>query len=147
MNNNEYFFNNFNKYAIEGMNNFNFNQNMNNMETYPPTEGFEKGNLFPNLYQQYKNYQPAKLIPKNEQQKLFLEYLSLSFAAHELNLYLDIYPNNSTMIQLFNNYRKQAQSLKEEYENKYGVISIKSESLEQSPFVWVEQPWPWEGMV
>ena len=51
------------------------------------------------------------------------------------------------MIQLFNNYRKQAQSLKEEYENKYGVISIKSESLEQSPFVWVEQPWPWEGMV
>lgn len=146
MNNNEYFFN---KYAIEDLNNFGILQNnmMSNINLYQPKEGFEKGNLFPSLYEQYKNYSPANLIARTEQERMFFELSSLCFVAHELNLYLDIYPNNLQMIQLFNDYRKQADELKRDYENKYGVINITSLALEQSPFAWVEQPWPWEGMV
>lgn len=146
MNNNEYFFN---KYAIEDLNNFGILQNnmMSNINLYQQKEGFEKGNLFPSLYEQYKNYSPANLIARTEQERMFFELSSLCFVAHELNLYLDIYPNNLQMIQLFNDYRKQADELKRDYENKYGVINITSSALEQSPFAWVEQPCPWEGMV
>ena len=50
MNNNEYFFN---KYAIEDLNNFGILQNnmMSNINLYQQKEGFEKGNLFPSLYE------------------------------------------------------------------------------------------------
>ena len=145
MNNNEYFFN---KYAIEDLNNFGILKNnmMNNINLYQPKEGFEKGNLFPSLYEQYKNYNPANLIARTEQERMFFELSSLCFAAHELNLYLDVYPNNLQMIQLFNDYRRKSDELKRDYENKYGIINITSQSLEQSPFAWVDQPWPWEGV-
>lgn len=145
MNNNEYFFN---KYAIEDLNNFGILKNnmMNNINLYQPKEGFEKGNLFPSLYEQYKNYSPADLIARTEQERNFFELSSLCFAAHELNLYLDVYPNNLQIIQLFNDYRRKSDELKRDYENKYGIINITSQSLEQSPFAWVDQPWPWEGV-
>ena len=125
MNNNEYFFN---KYAIEDLNNFGILQNnmMSKINLYQQKEGFEKGNLFPSLYEQYKNYSPANLIARTEQERMFFELSSLCFEAHELNLYLDIYQNNLQMIQLFNDYRKQADELKRDYENKYGVINIKA---------------------
>ena len=45
---------------------------------FNPKEGFEKGNLFPNIYEQYKNYRPETLRASNEQEKLFLE-LSRTF--------------------------------------------------------------------
>ena len=35
-------------------------------------EGYIRGNLFTDLYNQYKNYRPAKLIPNNEQAELLL---------------------------------------------------------------------------
>ena len=70
MNNNEYFFN---KYAIEDLNNFGILQNnmMSNINLYQQKEGFEKGNLFPSLYEQYKNYSPANLIARTEQERMF----------------------------------------------------------------------------
>lgn len=147
MNNNDYFFSNFNKYAIEDIKNFGINPAMNNVQLYEPKEGYEKGNLFPGLYEQYKNYMPSPLMASSDQQRMYLEFSIFAFAAHELNLYLDVYPNNSQMIQVFNDYRKKADMLKQEYEKKYGPINISSDSLLESPFTWVEESWPWEGMV
>ena len=74
----------------------------------PIYEGYIKGNLFPDLYDQYLNYQPAKLIPNNEQAELLLNVNQTTFAAHELKLYLDIYPNDTNMIQLYNEYQLKA---------------------------------------
>ena len=53
-----------------------------------PYEGFIRGNLFDHLYRQYQNYRPTKLVPNNEQAELLLNVDQLSFAAHEINLYL-----------------------------------------------------------
>ena len=50
--------------------------------------------------------------------ELLLNVNQLSFAAHELNLYLDIYPNDTQMIELFNHYRSMANEAIERYEKK-----------------------------
>ena len=70
------------------------------------------------------------------------------FAAHDLNLYLDLYPNDGNALDLFNKYRKEANKLMMEYEEKYGPILISSDSLNTSPFLWQTLIFPWnmEGL-
>ena len=124
----------------------NTNLNMTNVNPslVTPAEGYNRGNLFANLYNQYKNYRPETLRASNDQERLFLELSRNHFAAHELNLYLDLNPNDVTMIKLFNDYREKCEQLTKEYESKYGPLSIKSDSLNQTPFMWEKSPWPWE---
>lgn len=129
------------------MYNYNLNDQSGNraVSLYSPEEGYMKGNLFPELYDQYKNYQPVILRAKDEQSKLLLELSAVSFASHELNLYLDLHPNDESMLTLFNDYRRKANSLIDEYETKYGPITVNSDSLDASPFLWEVDAWPFEG--
>lgn len=121
-------------------NNSQMNQNNNLAEPY---EGFIRGNLFNNLYQQYKNYRPARLVPDNEQAELLLNVNQLSFAAHELNLYLDVYPNDTNMINLFNQYQAMANEAVRQYESKYGPLTVNTPS-NTDRFSWEAYSWPWE---
>ena len=123
----------------------NMQNNMNKVSLFSPMEGFEKGNLFANLYNQYKNYKPAKLRGSNEKEKMFLELLSICFAAHELNLYLDLHPEDTSMLSLFNDYRMKENELKRKYESKYGPLTVNSDSvINNNSFMWVNDSWPWE---
>ncbi len=125
----------------------NTNNNNNNMSTsilYGPYEGFIKGNLFRNLYQQYKNYQPAPLTPRSEQEEALLNLNQIQFAMHELNLYLDNFPNDTNMMNQFAMFRNTYNRLLSDYENKYGAITINSPTLNTVPFGWVEKAWPWD---
>lgn len=108
-----------------------------------PYQGFLQGNLFNNIFQGYKNYRPAKIVPNNEQTELLLNVDQLSFAAHELNLYLDIHPTDQPMIQLFNKYQAMAQDAIQKYESKYGPLSVSFPS-EANHFSWEAYAWPWE---
>ena len=128
-----------NQYSIRNMNTMN-----NGTQLVNPTEGYNRGNLFANLYDQYKNYQPETLRASNEQERLFLELSRNHFAAHELNLYLDLNPDDVSMIRLFNDYREKCDQLTKEYERKYGPLTVKSDVLNQDPFMWEKSPWPWE---
>lgn len=129
------------------MYNYNLNDRDGNraVSLYSPEEGYMKGNLFPELYDQYKNYQPVMLRAKDEQSRLLLELSSVSFASHELNLYLDLHPNDESVLALFNDYRRKTNSLIDEYEMKYGPITVNSDSLNASPFLWEVDAWPFEG--
>ena len=85
------------------MNNYDINRpmansNINNLAGL--YTGYIQGNMFNNLYDQYKNYQPETLRASNEQERLFLELSRNHFAAHELNLYLDLNPNDISMLKL-----------------------------------------------
>ena len=111
---------------------------------YTTQEAFVKGNLFPDLYKGYKNYRPVVLTPTNEQQQMYLNLSQLSFAAHELNLYLDNFPNDRGLIRLFNDYRKMADQAIRAYEAKYGPVVITSDQLDQFPWVWSNQNFPWD---
>lgn len=140
---------NFNTNSNPFMNNLDLRNNLNSINTqkalFNPTEAYNYGNLFADLYSQYKNYKPIILTARNEREQLLLELSRLAFAAHELNLYLDLNPNDEAMLKLFNDYRRSASALTEQYEAKYGPLNIQSNSLENSPFVWEKAPWPWEG--
>lgn len=120
--------------------------NMTNNSLFTPEVAYNNGNLFSNLYSEYKNYRPAQLSANTEKEKLLLDIGRLSFAAHDLNLYLDLNPNDESMLTLFNDYRKQADSMINEYESKFGPCNISSNSLETGPFKWINSPWPWEVM-
>ena len=120
------------------------NMNMNNNQNLAtPYEGYIRGNLFNNLYKQYKNYRPKKLIPENEQAELLLNVNQLSFAAHEIRLYLDVNPNDTNMISLYNQYQKQANDAIKIYEQKYGPI-LQNSLSESNSFSWENYKWPWE---
>ena len=135
----------------DGRNFINNSNNMNNVGMgmnktllTTPVEGYNRGNLFENLYAQYKNYRPVALRADSEKERLFLELSRMNFAAHEINLYLDLNPNDDSMLRLFNDYRQKCIELTMEYEKKYGPLTVKSNSLEKSPFMWEKNPWPWE---
>lgn len=113
--------------------------NMNKVNLFNPKEGFEKGNMFENIYSEYKNYKPEVLKPTNDQERLLYNIQTICFAAHDLNLYLDLNPNDQSMITLFNDYLKKEEELIKEYESKYGPMTINSNINE-----WVNNKWPWE---
>lgn len=115
----------------------------NNQKLAGPYEGFIKGNLFNNLYNQYKSYRPTRLSPNNEQAELLLNVDQTTFAAHELKLYLDVYPNDTNMINLYNEYQKIASEQIKAYERKYGPLLADSPSANNS-FSWEAYSWPWE---
>ena len=108
-------------------------------------EGFLRGNMFADLYEPYKNYRPKELKPKTEREALLYTIIKICFAINDLNLYLDIYPDDRKAINLFNQYRKQKEGLMEEYESKYGPIVLNSDSLNKYPWAWDDMPWPWDN--
>ncbi len=128
-----------NTYFYPGLN---MNQTFNN-NLFTPDEGFKNGNLFSNLYSQYKNYTPMKPTARTNQEKDLLKIQEISFAAHELNLYLDTHPNDQSMLRLFNDYQNQLNELVNNYENKYGPLTVNNNNNTNS-FIWEENTWPWE---
>lgn len=136
---------NYNFFNDALLRNMNMNNNMSNsMTLFNVTDAYNNGNLYSNLYSQYKNYKPTILKANNENEQLLLELSRVAFAAHELNLYLDLYPNDESMLALFNDYRQEANSLLEQYESKYGPLNVSSDNMEKSPFAWENTSWPWE---
>ncbi len=119
--------------------------NYNNPKLYNPYEGFIRGNLFPNLYDGYKDYKPFQINPMNEQAEMLTNIDSLGFATIDLDLYLDINPNDQNAIGLFNQYRKEKEELIKNYELKYGPLLLNSEALNSVPWMWNDRPWPWEN--
>lgn len=132
-------------YYFDNIMNNTGNMTNNNMTLFDPNTGYSRGNLFSNLYSEYKNYKPRQLTSNDPKTKLWLELSENLFAAHEINLYLDINPDDDSMIQLFNDYRRKANKLKKEYESKYGPICTSSDMMDNSPFPWLINSFPWEG--
>lgn len=124
--------------------NSNYANNANtNTDLANANEGYIRGNLFNSLYTPYKNYKPSALRPTNEQAALLLDVNQNSFAAHELRLYLDVNPNDTNMISLFNNYQRMTNEAIRKYEAKYGPI-LSSSMSEGNVFSWEAYSWPWE---
>lgn len=118
---------------------------MNNDNLYDPYNGLIRGNLFKNLYDPYKIRVPYDIKPMNEQAELLTYIDALCFSMTDLNLYLDIYSNDKNAIELFNQYRVEKEKLTNEYENKYGPITLNSDSLNSYPWAWDDMPWPWDN--
>ena len=112
---------------------------------FDPYNGFIRGNLFKNSYDPYKSEEPYEIKPINAQAELLTYIDALGFAMVDLNLFLDVNPNNQEAINLFNQYREEKNNLLKEYESKYGPITIDSDSLTSYPWAWDDMPWPWDN--
>ena len=127
-------------------NNYNqptYTKNENPSSLYEPYNGFIRGNMFPSLYNEYK-VKPIDIMPKSDKEALLLYVDAMSFAAHDINLYLDVYRNDNDMIQLFNQYKIEANKLMEEYQDKFGPLVVNSDATNKTPWTWDNSPWPWE---
>ena len=114
-----------------------------NKELYGSYEGFIKGNIFKNLYDKYRDYEPIKLIPNNEKSELILNIDQLCLMINDIRLYLDIYEDDYIMINKFNEYSEKLKDYINIYESKYGPLL--STSLENNRyFSWQVDTWPWE---
>lgn len=129
--------------------NNNYNQPMFSKNESPntvldPYNGFIRGNMFSSLYNDYK-IEPMLLQPSTEQMQLLTMLDALDFAKVDLNLYLDVYPSDKDIINLFNQYRVESDKLLDAYENKYGPLFVDSVANSKVPWAWNDEPWPWEG--
>lgn len=121
-------------------NNTSNNQNNNIIST---EEGFKRGNMFKNLYDEYKNFKPKKLTANSEREDMLMQIMEYTFAMIDLQLYLDMYPNDKDALKLFNTYLNNKKELTNMFEEKYGPLTIDSE-VQRNNWLWDNSPWPWE---
>ena len=112
----------------------------NKLDLCNPYEGYLKGNAFRNEYIPYKDYKVAKINFNSEKEELLFNISEYSFMMHDLNLYLDVFPNNQEALNKFNEYRDKVSELVLNYERKYGPLMVSSVS--DQTFNWIDL-WPW----
>lgn len=106
-------------------------------------EGFKRGNMFGNLYDQYRNYKPSDLKASSEREDMLMQLQELKFALIELGLYLDLNDNDRSAINLFNEYQRKEKELCKIFEDKYGPLTFDSMEYKNT-WTWDNGPWPWE---
>lgn len=118
--------------------------NMSNTAQYivEPYIGLVRGNLFNDLYEPYKNYKAQEINVNSERASMLGQIQMYSFAITDLNLYLDLYPNDSKAFNLLKEYSKAKDDIYKKYVIKYGPTTV-DESIGNT-FNWINSPWPWE---
>ena len=112
----------------------------NDSKFYNPDEGFLRGNMIRNEYDSYKNMKFKKPEINNSKDMLMYDIQKYSFAAHDLNLYLEINPSDKEALRLYNEYNNKTDTLIKEYESCYGPINLMGTI---DPWTWIDEPWPW----
>lgn len=109
-----------------------------NLET-----GFFLGNIFSDSYKPYKNYKPKKINAYSEQQKLLVKLQELDFILNDLNLYLDVHPNDTRVYEIFKNISIELDKIKKKYYDNYHVLELCHDN--KNKYTWITNPWPWDG--
>ena len=115
-------------------------ENKNNIDL---ENGYYLGNLFVDTYKPYKNYKPKKINAYSERQKMLLKLQELDFILNDLNLYLDINPNDRNIYETFKKTALEYDILKKKYYDKYQVLELCSDT--KNKYTWYKNPWPWDG--
>ena len=111
------------------------------VKLYDKEEALEKGNTFKSMYDPYKSFVPSKIKSENVEEKLLNRIRALAFSINDLNLYLDLNPDDSIMYDLFKDHINDLKSIELEYSKKYGPLKL--EDLTPS-YGWLKSNFPWE---
>ena len=114
-----------------------------NAELFSVKEGFMRGNMFRDEYKPYKNLTYLPLSPKTEKEKKLYDIMGLCFAITDLNLYLDLYPDDQECFRILKQYIAEEKKLKEEFAKLYGPLTINQDL--GNNYKWLENPWPWDN--
>ena len=93
---------NYDFYNDFGINNKNYK-----LDLFNPYEGFIAGNAFRNEYIPYKDYKTYKIDITSEKEEMLFNISEYAFMMHDMNLYLDVNPNNQEALNKFNEYRNK----------------------------------------
>ena len=83
-----------------------------------------KGTIFANDYKPYKNYKESNINVSNDKENLLLNIYRYDFMINDLNLFLDLHPDDTNVYNLFKEYSKRLKYYVELYESRYGSINL-----------------------
>ncbi len=75
--------------------------------------------------------------------EMLREIMQLNFAMIETVLFLNTHPTCRPVLDLHNEFASRFNKLVERYQERYGPIYASYENAEY-PWMWIEEPWPWE---
>ncbi|GHV25015.1 spore coat protein CotJB [Clostridia bacterium] len=78
-----------------------------------------------------------------DREKMMRRIASTDFAITELHLFLDTHPEADDMRQKLNYYKEKSETLKQEFEEKYGSLT-KNQDIDNN-WTWISDPWPWDN--
>lgn len=67
-------------------------------------------------------------------------------AVTDANLFLDTHPTNKLALEYYNSALEDFKEALFDYQDQFGPINVYHGTFD-SPFSWVETPWPWEREV
>lgn len=139
--------------------NFDYLDYLNTMPNYIPNDnmysnnitssiydGFIRGNMFDNLYLPYKDYKVKTINPSSEKDALLLQLMQYKFALTDLDLYLDVNPNDNNALNMYKDYLNIMKQIESKYENSYGPLSLDNNSVINGSWNWINNSFPWEGV-
>ena len=103
---------------------------------------FARGNMFDNEFISYKNMNYIMPKASSKREEDLFKIMEVNFALIDYNLFLDVHPDNSDILNKYNESAKKLETLKKEYEQKYGPLS--NECAGYPTFKWLDSPWPWD---
>lgn len=130
------------KNSFDNFKKYDYQDNFINSKYYSVDEGFIKGNMFVNEYKPYKNYKVNTIKATNEKEALLNKLMAYNFAFNDMNLYLDVYPEDKEALEMFKKFIEEYKKLKKEYASKYGPITMMQARYEN--YEWIKNPWPWD---
>lgn len=78
-------------------------------------------------------------------EQLLTQIQAVNLIAVDLHLFLDTHPDNTQALKDYQAVSKQYQTLKEQYEEKFGPLVSFGHQSPSSRFSWVDEPWPWKN--
>jgi len=119
-------------------------ENKDDRNFFSPKEGFLRGNLFRNEYKPYKNLTYVNIVPKNDREAKLYNVMTYTHAITDLNLYLDVHPEDRNALNLLKEMIKEEEKAKKEFIESYGPLNVCDTKGDK--FKWIDSPWSWENM-
>ena len=118
----------------------------NNVNLTTTKEGFLKGNMFKDEYKPYKNLTFMNISPKNDREAKLWNIMQYEFAINDLNLYLDVHPDNREVLNVLKKNINELKKEKEEFIKLYGPLQVCDTLNTDETFKWINNPWPWDDL-
>jgi spore coat protein JB len=108
-----------------------------------PDTALKRGVSFESLNKEYKGYTGIMPTAHNEREQKLIDIMKHSILAHDLHLYLDMYPEDTRAMREYKHHINETYQMTREYEQKYGSLTLGNE-VNLSQWDWNNSPWPWE---
>ena len=79
-----------------------------------------------------------------EREKALKEVMAADFTCYDLVLYLNTHPNDIRALSIYNNALQNARIARDNYERKYGPLTVCGAWTNMSTWEWAQTSWPWE---